>query len=140
MAQANELEADKGKIRSLEEQLAHKDSVIEEQKYIDEEYRYFSVTFFVLYLFFLILTRRLLEIVRDQSVDSKREFESLYRDVMVINSQLEAKILELQDQMTGSGMGKGHAYSSSTGKLSWFCLLSSRGKKMVLCDSQLKND
>ena len=57
-----------------------------------------------------------MEIVRDQSVDSKREFESLYRDVMVINSQLEAKILELQDQMTRSGMGKGHAYSSSTGE------------------------
>ena len=49
--------------------------------------------------------------MRDQSVDSKREFESLYRDVMVINSQLEAKILELQDQMTRSGMGKGHAYT-----------------------------
>ena len=32
VAQANELEADKGKIRCLEEQLAHKDSVIEEQK------------------------------------------------------------------------------------------------------------
>ena len=53
VAQANELEADKGKIRSLEEQLAHKDSVIEEQKYIDEEYRYFSVTF-LFYIFFFL--------------------------------------------------------------------------------------
>ena len=32
VAQSNELEVSRGKIRSLEEQLAHKDSVIEEQK------------------------------------------------------------------------------------------------------------
>ena len=65
--------------------------------------------------------RRLLETVRDQSVDSKKEFEALYKDVIMINMQLEMKVLELQDQLSRSGGvgGKNHSYSL-TGKISTY--------------------
>ena len=53
-SQTNELDALKAKLKGLEDQLAHKENVIEEQK-------------------------RLLEEAREASSDNKMEFESLYK-------------------------------------------------------------
>merc|ERR1712029_1300115 len=107
VTQSNELELSRGKLRSLEDQLAQKESVIEEQK-------------------------RLLESVRDQSVDGKREFESLYKDVIMINMQLEAKVLELQDKLArsgGVGAGKNHSYSMTAGRPSRSSSILTRGDR-----------
>jgi len=87
-SQTNELDALKAKLKGLEDQLAHKENVIEEQK-------------------------RLLEEAREASSDNKMEFESLYKDVIMINMQLESKILELNSQLTMSGPINGKGYNST---------------------------
>ena len=119
-SQTNELDALKAKLKGLEDQLAHKENVIEEQK-------------------------RLLEEAREASSDNKMEFESLYKvthsngiqqtplfvlhkclcyqpyfipfqDVIMINMQLESKILELNSQLTMSGPINGKGYNSTGAK------------------------